>query len=131
MVNIIASVLLDIWILLAVINKGSEVASDVPYYFNKLRQDYHNNQIGEEGLGSLIKESKVHLKKVEEEIETIKNDNVGSESGINDDFEVIDKDLVIKEKYRDELKKLIHDWEIGLSRMTNGKSEYLTNLYNK
>ncbi|CFW93466.1 protein of unknown function [endosymbiont DhMRE of Dentiscutata heterogama] len=118
MVNIIASTLLDVWILLAVINKGSRVASDVPYYFNKLRQDYLNIQekMDEERLGSLIKESNVHLEKVKGDIETIKDNNIEND----DEFEVINKELTEKERYKEELEKLIHEWEMRLSRMKYG-----------
>ncbi|CAG8551649.1 3334_t:CDS:2, partial [Cetraspora pellucida] len=91
----------------AVINKGSQVASDVPYYFNKLRQDYLNIQekMDEERLGSLIKESNVHLEKVKGDIETIKDNKMEND----DEFEVINKELTEKERYKEELEKLIHE----------------------
>ncbi|CAG8832688.1 10250_t:CDS:2, partial [Racocetra persica] len=85
----------------------NQVASDVPYYFNKLRQDYLNIQekMDEERLGSLIKESNVHLEKVKGDIETIKDNKMEND----DEFEVINKELTEKERYKEELEKLIHE----------------------
>ncbi|CAG8844838.1 36399_t:CDS:1, partial [Racocetra persica] len=70
--------------------------------------DYLNLQTNEEELGFLIEESKKQLEKVKEEIETIKN-NIENEESSKDDFEIIDKDLTTRERYKDELKKLIHE----------------------